>query len=124
VVDGVAVGILSAVGAGLGQALTVLGPGTVLVGQAFDISWQVVVPTAYFVLGHGTDGRTLGKRLVGLRVVDVRDERIGYLHALGRSLAWGLAALPLGLGLVAAALRADRRGLHDLLAGTKVVRER
>jgi uncharacterized RDD family membrane protein YckC len=82
------------------------------------------VPVAYFVLGHGTAGRTAGKRLVGVRVVDEQGAPIGYVRALGRSVATLLAALPFGLGLALAALRSDRRGLHDLLAGTRVVRGR
>lgn len=95
-----------------------------LVQRAFATAFAVVVPAAYFVLAHGTGGRTLGKRLVGVRVVGASGEPIGYPRALGRVLALALAALPLGLGLLVAAGRRDRRGLHDLLAGTRVVRAR
>ena len=81
-------------------------------------------PLPLLVLGHGTAGQTLGKRLLGARVVDESGEPIGYLRALGRCLATIVAALPFGLGLAAAWLRRDRRGLHDLLAGTRVIRAR
>lgn len=121
-VDAAVAGALSAAGAWLGQVLAAADARTVLVGRAFDVSWQLVMVPAYFVLGHGTEGRTLGKRLFGLRVVDAGGAPIGYLHALGRQAAWTLAALPLGLGFLVAAFRRDRRGLHDLVAGTRVVR--
>jgi uncharacterized RDD family membrane protein YckC len=121
VVDLVLVASLQAVGAGLAAGLATLAPRFYLVARAFSISWQLVVPAAYFVLGHGTGGQTVGKRLLGVRVVDERGAPIGYVHALGRCLATVLAALPLGIGLALAGLRADRRGLHDLLAGTRVV---
>jgi uncharacterized RDD family membrane protein YckC len=82
------------------------------------------VPTAYFVLLHGTGGQTLGKRLVGVRVVHVSGEPIGYARALGRTLGSVLSAFPLGLGYLAVAWQCDKRGFHDLLAGTRVVRAR
>jgi uncharacterized RDD family membrane protein YckC len=83
----------------------------------------LVVPSAYFVLGHGTAGRTIGKWLLGARVVDEEGAPIGYVRALGRYVATLIAVLPFGLGLALAALRSDRRGVHDLLAGTRVLRE-
>jgi uncharacterized RDD family membrane protein YckC len=121
VVDLVLVATLQAVGGGLAAGLGALAPRFYLVARALSISWQLVVPVAYFVLGHGTGGQTIGKRLFGARVVDERGAPIGYVHALGRCLATVLAAVPLGIGLAMAGLRADRRGLHDLLAGTWVV---
>jgi uncharacterized RDD family membrane protein YckC len=95
-----------------------------LIARAFDYTFWLVVPAAYIVLMHGTTGRTLGKMLVGARVVGVTGEPIGYPRALARYLAWFLSALPLLLGFVLAATRPDRRALHDLIAGTRVVRSR
>jgi uncharacterized RDD family membrane protein YckC len=124
VVDLVLVAILQAIGAALAAALSTLLPRSYLAARAFSISWQLVVPVAYFVLGHGTAGQTPGKRLLGARVVDGDGAPIGYARALGRCVATALAALPFGIGLALAGLRSDRRGLHDLLAGTRVVRVR
>ena len=95
-----------------------------LVARAFDYAYGLVVPAAYIVLMHGTSGRTLGKMLVGVRVVRASGEPLGYARALGRYLAWFLSALPLLLGFLLAAVRSDRRALHDLVAGTRVVRVR
>jgi uncharacterized RDD family membrane protein YckC len=116
--------ILWTIGAQLVVSFETLAPRLDLVAQAFGRSWQLVVPAAYFVLGHGTAGQTLGKRVLGVRVVDESGEPIGYVRALARGLATLVAGLPLGLGLAAAGLRRDRRGLHDLLAGTRVIRTR
>ena len=123
-IDLVIVVILWTIGTQLAVSFARLAPRLDLVAQALGRSWQLVVPAAYFVLGHGTAGQTLGKYLLGVRVVDDSGEPIGYLRALGRVLATIVAALPLGLGLAAAWLRRDRRGLHDLLAGTRVIRTR
>jgi len=95
-----------------------------LTSRAFDYTWGLIVPAAYVVLAHGTSGQTLGKRLAGARVVTVAGDAVGYPRALGRLLAWPVSALPLLGGFVMAAVRPDRRALHDLIAGTRVVRVR
>ena len=124
VVDLIIVAILWAVGTRLALEVTRLAPRLDLVAEAFGRTWQLVVPVAYFVLGHGTAGQTLGKYLVGARVVDEGGAPIGYLRALGRCVAIAVAVMPFGMGLAVAGLRRDRRGLHDFLAGTRVVRVR
>jgi uncharacterized RDD family membrane protein YckC len=124
VVDLFIVVILWRLGTQLAAGFGRRAPSVDLVAQAFGLTWLLVVPVAYFVLGHGTAGQTLGKRLLGVRVLDEGGAPIGYLRALGRCVATIVAALPFGLGLAIAGLRRDRRGLHDLLAGTLVVRAR
>lgn len=124
VVDLLLVAILERIGWALAIGLAAIGPGFQLVAQAFGLTWLSMVPAAYFVLGHGTAGRTVGKRLLGVRVVDQQGAPIGYVRALGRWVATLLAVLPFGIGLALAVLRTDRRGFHDLLAGTRVVSER
>lgn len=121
-VDVALVVLLVRVGLGAAAALAALAPGLHLVAYALGVTWLYFAPVAYFVLGHGTAGQTVGKRLVGVRVIDEEDVPIGYVRAFGRCVATVLAALPLGIGLIMAAARADRRGLHDFLAGTRVVR--
>ncbi len=121
-VDVALVVLLVRVGLWLAAALAALAPGLHLVAHALGVTWLYFAPVAYFVLGHGTAGQTVGKRLVGVRVIDEEGAPIGYVRAFGRCVATVLAALPLGIGLIMAAARADRRGLHDFLAGTRVVR--
>jgi uncharacterized RDD family membrane protein YckC len=119
--DLVLVAILVRIGFWLAAGLAAVAPGVPFVAQAFGLTWLFVTPPAYFVLGHGTAGQTVGKRLLGLRVLDEGGAPIGYVRAVGRCVATLLAILPLGIGLAVAGLRSDRRGLHDLLAGTRVV---
>ena len=69
-------------------------------------------------------GRTLGKWVTGLRV----ERRDGEPLDLGRALlrhtvGYLLSLLPLGLGFLLAAFNREGRALHDLLAGTVVVRD-
>jgi uncharacterized RDD family membrane protein YckC len=65
---------------------------------------------------------TPGKRLLGIKVTDLAGQRIGWLRALLRHLAQLLSALCLLLGYLMAAFTRRRQALHDLIAGTLVVR--
>jgi uncharacterized RDD family membrane protein YckC len=75
----------------------------------------------YDVLLTGRFGATLGKMAVGARVTMRDGSAIGYNRALLRWLASRLSDLTFCAGYFLIAIRADKRGLHDLLAGTKVV---
>lgn len=67
-------------------------------------------------------GATPGKRLLHLKVVTYPDGGpIDNKTAFLRSLFTLLSAAPAGLGYIWAAWEKDRRGWHDLFAGTRVV---
>ena len=67
---------------------------------------------------------TGGKHQFRLLVVRTDGSRIGPGRALVRALATGLSAFILGLGFLMVAFRKDKRGLHDLICDTKVIRRR
>ncbi len=66
---------------------------------------------------------TIGKRWVGLKVVDEKGERISFLRASGRFGAKFISALPCFLGFIAAIFSSRALTLHDRLSGTRVVRD-
>ncbi len=76
---------------------------------------------AYFAALHAIGGQTVGKMLVRVRVTALDGRTLTFGVALLRALAWVLSVLPLGLGFVVAGLRRDKRAVHDLIAGTRVV---
>jgi uncharacterized RDD family membrane protein YckC len=80
----------------------------------------------YYVLhGWARRGGTPGLRLLGLRLADTRHQvPIGWGRALLRLLGVVLSTLTLGVGFLLPAFRKDRRALHDLVAGTEVLRRR
>ena len=76
----------------------------------------------YFI-AFTASGQTLGKMLAGVRVLSsTSDSAPDVGSAAVRAVLWMLLALPAGLGLFTASLSRDGRGLHDRLAGTRVVR--
>ncbi len=77
----------------------------------------------WFVVGWGLLGATPGKWLAGLRVIDHRGRYpIGVSRAVMRLCAYSVSSLTFGIGHLVMLFRRDRCALHDLLAGTRVVR--
>lgn len=66
-------------------------------------------------------GKTVGKALVGLRVVTREGTPLTAGRAAGRVLAMPLSFLPFGLGFIGILLGKERRALHDVIARTAVV---
>jgi len=117
-------GWLTALGAAVFWLLTVAGvaEATALAAGAgvAAVGWGVVS-----FRGWSRSGTTPGKRLFRLYVCDL-DGRpgIGAQRARRRLLGCLLSVLTGGLGFLRAGLAADRRALHDHLAGSYVARRR
>lgn len=79
---------------------------------------------SYFLVGWGLVGRTPGKWLFALAVTDEAGRiPIGASRAALRLAAYCACSVTVGWGHALIMLRSDRRALHDLLAGTRVVRK-
>jgi uncharacterized RDD family membrane protein YckC len=65
---------------------------------------------------------TVGKIAVGLKVTDLYGQRISFARATGRHFAKILSAMILMIGFIMVAFTERKQGLHDLLAGTLVVK--
>ncbi len=81
-----------------------------------------VMAAGYFLFFWSLSGQTLGKLLTGARVVDRRGGALGFGRAALRLAATLVAALPLGAGFIGLWTDPERRGWHDRIAGTKVIR--
>lgn len=79
----------------------------------------------YFAVCWGLLGATIGKWVFGLRIVDHKGRYpIGLSRAFLRLAAYSVSSVTLGMGHFLIILRHDRRALHDVLAGTWVVRRK
>jgi len=103
-----------------GIAFNLLGElGTALVLIAvFVLIW--LYPVVFEVLWNG---QTLGKRVLGIRVVAANGAPVGWVGAFVRNLLRAVDMLPIGyaLGLVSGLFDPWGRRLGDLVAGTLVV---
>jgi uncharacterized RDD family membrane protein YckC len=87
--------------------------------QLVQIAWVVSYET-WFI---GRFGATPGKMAVGIKVVRADGSRVTYLRAFARYFAKALSGLILGIGYLMAAFDEEKRGLHDHICDTRVVRK-
>ncbi len=82
-----------------------------------------VVAVSVVLVGWAKWGTTPGKRLLGLYVCPLGAEPgIGFGRAVLRWIGYFLSGALLGVGFLLVAFSKDKRGLHDLIAGTLVIR--
>ena len=91
----------------------------------FFENWYGVL---YWVLFFGLsvyigNGKTLGKRLLHIRVVSLVHRRMSLWHSVERALGYGASMLELGFGFVQYFIHPNRRTVHDRIAETIVVRD-
>ncbi len=67
---------------------------------------------------------TVGKLLLSVKVTDLQGRRISFLRALGRFAGKFVSGSILCIGFIMAAFTAKRQALHDLIAGTLVMKVR
>ena len=84
---------------------------------------SMIVMPAYFIGFWATTGQTIGMMPFRLRVVRNSDGgRLGFGRAVLRLVGLSIACLPLYLGLIWVAFDSRKRGWHDLIAGSVVIR--
>ena len=76
----------------------------------------------YWTIMIGTWGRTAGKALLRIKVTRVDGSSVSYPRSLVRYLAYYISWLTLGLGFLSIPLSKRKKGLHDLVCDTRVIR--
>ncbi|MBA4422243.1 MAG: hypothetical protein C0390_03960 [Syntrophus sp. (in: bacteria)] len=82
----------------------------------------VFMDMIYFIWFHGTIGRTLGKRLFGLRLIRISGEKMTLGIAFLRWVGSLISGLFFFLGFIWIAFDNRKQGWHDKIALTLVVR--
>jgi uncharacterized RDD family membrane protein YckC len=86
---------------------------------------SLVIGWLYFALLESSErGATVGKMAMGLRVVTSDGQRLSFMNATGRYFAKILSAIILCIGFIMIAFTDRKRGLHDMIAGTLVIKTR
>ena len=73
------------------------------------------------ILESGPHQATFGKRVVGLKVTDMRGERITFGRASARYFSTLITGMTLGVGYLMVAFTDHKQTLHDMIAGTLVL---
>ncbi len=100
-------------------------PGPVEIVGGFVI-WGVAIvfPWLYSAFQESSPRQaTLGKKMLGIHVTDLDGNRISFGQASGRHFGKILSNMFCSIGFIMAGFTEKKQALHDLLAGTLVVRE-
>ena len=86
-------------------------------------SFSGVIGILYYPLQESSSAQaTFGKRALGIFVTDTQGRPISFWRSLGRNVGKLLSTLLLFVGYLMIAFTARKQGLHDMLAGTLVMR--
>jgi len=97
---------------------------TALLGAVFTVAFLALSGSwlYYALLQSSSRQATLGQLALGLRVTDLEGRRVSFARASGRHFATLLTGLTFGIGYLMVLFTARKQTLHDLVAGTVVVR--
>lgn len=97
--------------------ITIISSAFVYIALAFVGQWLYEA-----LLTSSSWQATIGKRILHLKVVDEAGNRISFGRATGRFFAKILSSMFMCIGFIMIAFTDRKRGLHDMLAGTLVVK--
>lgn len=112
----------------LGASMSMLGRFTAadIEGAGYLLGYVlgIVIQWLYFTISESSKWQaTLGKKMFGILVTDMDGNRIGFGKANGRYWSKIISALILFVGFIMAAFTQRKQGLHDIIAGTLVIRK-
>ena len=85
---------------------------------------QVAVGLVYTVGFWSAQGATPGKMAVGIKITKYDGEEIDFGSALLRYIGYLASTITLLIGYLMIAFTREKRGLHDYIAGTVVIKTR
>lgn len=88
-----------------------------------EVAWVLWLVLYFGLWVWQSNGQTLGKWLLRIRVVSLTHERITFWESAERALGYGASTLEAGFGFLQYFLYPNHRCLHDRIAETIVVRE-
>ncbi len=89
--------------------------------QVTEVAWALWLVLYFGLCVWRTNGLTLGKKLLRIRVVSLEHQRITLWQSIERALGYGASALEGGFGFLQYFLYPNHRCVHDRIAETIVV---
>jgi uncharacterized RDD family membrane protein YckC len=99
--------------------------GPIILGYLFLMLLFLGVSWLYFAGMESSERQaTFGKAAMSLRVTDLEGRRLSFGHATGRFFSKIISGLiPLAIGYIMAGFTEKKQALHDMIAGTLVLRK-
>jgi uncharacterized RDD family membrane protein YckC len=92
-----------------------------LTGPRFAAIFYLLFTYLYFTFFFATTGQTVGKAIMGLRVVTTDGKRMGVKRSFIRAVCYTISLAPLGLGFLWVLGEDRRKAWHDKIAHTYVL---
>ena len=90
----------------------------------FENWYSLIATIVYFGLStYFGNGKTLGKKLLKIRVVSITHSKMTLFQSIERSLGYAASLLEGGFGFIQFFINQNRRTVHDRIAETIVVDE-
>jgi len=90
----------------------------------FENWYSIIATVIYFGLTtYFGNGKTLGKKLLKIRVVSITHPKMTFWQSIERALGYGASILEAGFGFIQFFINPNRRTVHDRIAETIVVDE-
>jgi uncharacterized RDD family membrane protein YckC len=87
-----------------------------------------VIPAVKFIyqviMESSAKQATYGKQILGIKVCDMQGNRVSFAHALGRNFAKLFSVLTFFVGYLMCFFNKQQQCLHDMIAGTLVMKDR
>ncbi len=87
----------------------------------FVLLGPVFISMSYFTVLQAYVGQTIGKAIMGIKVVAVSGGPLGYWRSLLRWIGYHLSGVFFFAGFLWAVLDVDKRSWHDIMSRSKVV---
>jgi uncharacterized RDD family membrane protein YckC len=96
---------------------------TVPVFMWWLIGITIVLEVLYFTVAIGAWGKTVGKAMLGIKVIRQDGSRVSFARSLARCLLYLIQLeLIMGLSFLVIAFNPEKRGIHDMICDTGVVK--
>ena len=106
-----------------GHGVSMPGIGIHLVSVVVRVALGMVAKWIYEASMESSSRQaTVGKMTMGLKVTDLAGRRISFARASGRYFAKYLSSMTLLIGYIMAGFTERKQALHDMIAGTLVIR--
>lgn len=84
----------------------------------------ILIYIVYVSIFHTILAATVGKLILGIRVVDLQGNYISLWQAIVRAIGYFISAIPLYIGYLMPLFNERKRALHDYIASTVVIKVR
>ena len=115
---GVSIGVLGTLAGDGGADLTEPLAGLFAIGVALSFGWLYEA-----LLLSSSYQATVGKMALGIVVTDMEGRRLSFGRATGRYFAKLVSGITFGLGYIIQPFTKNRQALHDIIAGTLVMKK-